>query len=160
MKVIYVGVGDLAASADPEAVLKTMALGSCVAVLVLAPRQRAMGLLHVQLPDSKINPDKAKAQPAAFADTGVPALLNAMGRFGCRTSELVIKLAGGAQIMDPNNTFDIGKRNILATKKALWAHRLGAIAEDLGGTITRTVTMNLATGHVVLSCPGKDDWLL
>ncbi len=36
-----------------------------------------------------------------------------------------------ANVADPNNTFNIGKRNVLAAKKILWQFGLGTVAEDV-----------------------------
>ena len=161
MKVIYVGVGEYSTSKVPGEVVKTMALGSCVAVIVLDPKNRVVGLLHVALPDSSINKKRAEEKPGIFADTGVTMLLGEMKKYGYdRKSRLTIKLAGGARIMDPNNTFNIGKRNILAVRKCLWHYRLGAIAEDVGGTISRTIAVDVDTGKVKISSPGRRDWVL
>ncbi|MBD3166806.1 chemotaxis protein CheD, partial [bacterium] len=55
MSVIYIGVGEYGATNKPGEVIKTLGLGSCVAVILLAPKQRAIGLVHVALPDSTIN---------------------------------------------------------------------------------------------------------
>lgn len=155
---IFVGVGDLAVSTDPGAVIKTMALGSCIAVCVFGKSRPAVGMLHLQLPESSINPELAKKRPAMFADTGITLLLTQMQRLGFSPRDLVIKLAGGAQVMDPNNTFNIGKRNYLATKKILWAQRLWPLQEDVGGTFSRTVTLNVGKASLHISSPGKPDW--
>ena len=60
--------------------------------------------------------------------------------------------------MDSNDTFQIGKRNALAIKKILWANGMGAVAEDLGGNFSRTVTVSVSAGQVTLSSPGKPNW--
>jgi len=60
--------------------------------------------------------------------------------------------------MDPNNTFNIGKRNVLALKKHLWAYGLGPLAEDVGGNHSRTVSVFVDTGKVVVNCPGRGQW--
>jgi len=160
MGVIYVGVGEFAASRKPGDVIKTMALGSCVGVVVLAPGIRAVGMLHVALPDSSINTKRVQEKPGIFADTGIPLLLKEMQKLGLNGGKIIVKLAGGASIMDPNNTFNIGKRNILAVKKTLWKYRLGAISEDLGDSISRTVSVEVDTGRVQLSSPGRGTWEL
>ena len=161
MKVNYVGVGEFLTSESPGEVVKTMALGSCVAVIVLDPKNRVVGLLHVALPDSSINKKRAEEKPGMFADTGIDMLLGEMKKYGYDgKSILTVKLAGGARIMDPNNTFNIGKRNILAVRKYLWRYRLGAIAEDVGGTISRTIAVDVDTGKVKISSPGRGDWEL
>jgi chemotaxis protein CheD len=119
-------------------------------------------MVHVALPESSINPEKAVERPGYFADTGIPALFRAMAHLGCKPNgrDYIVKLAGGAKVMDPNNTFNIGKRNILAVKKILWQHRMGAVKEDVGGAISRTVTVHVDTGKVILSSSGRGQWPL
>ncbi len=159
MGYLYVGIGEFAVSRDPSQILKTMALGSCVGVMIQDPKNGGAGLLHVALPDSSINQKRAQDKPGSFADTGIPALLKEMSKVGYDgKSRLIVKLAGGASIMDPNNTFNIGKRNILAVKKILWGYRLGAIAEDVGGAISRSVSVEIQTGRVTISSPGRGQW--
>ena len=160
MKTIYVGVGEYAVTKAPMQHLKTLALGSCVAVVVLDPVKKLAGLLHVALPDSSINKKRAKDRPGMFADTGLPALLSEMEKQGSDGRTLIVKIAGGASIMDPNNTFKIGKRNILAIRKFLWKYKLGARAENVGGNISRSVSINLETGRVTISSPGRGEWPL
>jgi Chemotaxis protein; stimulates methylation of MCP proteins len=160
---LLLGIGDLAASVSEGGVIKTMALGSCVAVMILDVRTRCIAMDHVALPDSSVSSERAKMLPGYFADTGIPALLEEMQRVAgivSRPTELIVKLAGGANVADPNNTFNIGRRNVLAIKKVLWQHGMGPICEDLGGFHSRTVTMFRDTGSIVLSCPGKSDWQL
>jgi chemotaxis protein CheD len=55
--------------------------------------------------------------------------------------------------------FDIGKKNILAIKKILWKNHLGIIKEDVGGNIPRTITIQVATGEVLVSS-GTRTWML
>jgi chemotaxis protein CheD len=161
MGTIYVGVGEYAVSKKPEDMIKTMALGSCVGVILLDQINRAAGLLHIALPDSSISPKRVDERPGMFPDTGIPVLLRELSKLGYNgNGNLVVKLAGGAAIMDPNNTFNIGKRNLLAVKKILWKYKLGALAEDIEGTISRTVTIELGTGLVKISSPGRGEWEL
>ncbi|MBC8277590.1 MAG: chemotaxis protein CheD [FCB group bacterium] len=158
---IFVGVGEFAVSKTPGDEIKTMALGSCVAVITLDPISRIVGLLHVALPDSSINAEKSRERPGMFADSGIPALLQEMTKLGYRQGgRLIVKLAGGATIMDPKSTFNIGKRNILAVKKILWKYRLGAVAEHLGENYSRTVSIDVSNGRIIISSPGRGQWKL
>ncbi len=154
---IYVGIGELATSAEVGAVIKTLALGSCVAVAVFSKKEPIAGLLHVQLPESSINKELAAKRPAAFADSGVPLLLSELAKLGCKPPDLIVKLAGGAQVMDPNNTFNIGKRNYLAIKKVLWANRLFPAAEEIGGEISRSVTLTVGEKDLLIHTPGFEN---
>ena len=160
MRAIPIGIGEMKVSNLAGDVLRSYGLGSCIGLVVLAPKQRAVGMLHVALPESKINQQLAQEQPGMFADTGVPYLLGEMEKFGCATADLVIKIAGGASVMDPGATFEIGKRNILAVKKVLWRYRLGPVSEDVGDTISRTMSVAVDTGIVTVSSPRKGEWAI
>ena len=158
MRAVPIGIGEMKVSNFAGDVLRSYGLGSCIGLVVLAPKHRAVGMLHVALPESKINLQLAKDQPGMFADTGVPFLLQEMERFGCSINDMIIKIAGGASIMDPGATFEIGKRNILAVKKTLWRYRLGPVAEDVGDFISRTMSVFVDTGVVSVSSPRKGEW--
>lgn len=160
MATVMLGVGDLGVTNRPGDIIKTLALGSCVAVVLLEPRSRSVGMVHVALPESSIDAKKAVTQPGYFADTGVAALLSEMKRITGVDSvrKFIVKLAGGAKVLDPNNTFNIGKRNELAVKKVLWSLGMGAHAEDVGGHITRSVSVEVDTGRVIIVSAGRGSW--
>ena len=71
-----------------------------------------------------------------------------------------MKLVGGACVMDPNNTFNIGKRNLVAIKNALWSLGMGAVAEDTGSNISRTVDVDVDRGRVTIYSSGKENWTI
>jgi len=161
---IVLGVGDLGASAQTGAVIKTYALGSCIAVIVLDRKTRCVGMVHIALPESETSPEKAKTLPGYFADTGIPALFNAMRKAAngalSQPADLIVKICGGANVSDKNNVFNIGKRNALAIKKILWKYGLAPRAEDTGGDYSRTVAVYQSNGLVELSSPNKPNWKL
>jgi chemotaxis protein CheD len=159
MSAIHVGIGDLSVSGNPADVIKTFALGSCVAIIAYDKVNKIAGMMHVALPESAINPQKAQEKPGYFADSGMPAFVEALKKASAARTFLVIKLAGGSNIMDDGGRFDIGKRNVLAIRKLLWKHGLGAIAEDVGGSAPRTVAISVASGEVTVSS-GDKQWTL
>ena len=159
---LLLGIGDYGSSNVPGETVKTLALGSCVAVIFLHPKARAVGMIHVALPESKIDPEKGKLKPGYFADTGIPALIQEMKTKGCNGSnkDFIVKLVGGACVMDPNNTFNIGKRNLVAIKNILWSLGMGAVAEDTGSNISRTVDVDVERGRVTIYSSGKESWTI
>ena len=157
MSDLLLGGGELGATSHPGGI-RTLALGSCVAVILLDPKTGCVGMDHVALPDSKVSPDKRKTRPGYFADTGIPELIESMKGAGAAPGQYRVKLVGGAAVMDPNSTFNIGKRNVLAIKKVLWRFGMGALAEDVGGQISRTVRVEAGAGAVTISSPGRPDW--
>ncbi|MCA9509807.1 MAG: chemotaxis protein CheD [Myxococcota bacterium] len=160
MNATILGVGELGATATAGTSIRTYALGSCVGVVVLHPGKRAVGMAHIALADSSTNAAKAKTAPGYFADTGVEALLDAMTALGCppRGKGLVVKLAGGAKILDLADSFDIGKKNLLAVKKALWKFGLAPRSEDVGGTISRTLEVCVDSGRVTVTSATRETW--
>src|SRR6266700_732399 len=130
MRQLVVGVGDGGVSRDPDSVLITYALGSCIAVMMHDPVARVSGMVHYMLPESSLSSEKSQARPWMFADTGIPCLLRAALEQGADKRRLIIFAAGGAHVMDDNGVFNIGKRNCLALRKALWKSGLVAHAEE------------------------------
>jgi chemotaxis receptor (MCP) glutamine deamidase CheD len=120
MSPIVVGIGDCKWSSDPSDVLITHALGSCIAVMIHDPVLRVTGMLHFMLPESSIDPEKTKARPFAYADTGIPLLFQRAYQMGAVKARIRVMVAGGAQMLDPSGTFNIGKRNHLAMRKVFW----------------------------------------
>jgi chemotaxis protein CheD len=156
MAVIIVGIADMQASKDPDATLVTFALGSCVGIAMFDPESSAGGLVHVLLPDSSLDSEKAAKNPAMFADTGIPALVSRCVRMGIPKTRLRIWLAGGAAMMDDREVFKIGKRNQMAVRKALWKAGLMIYSEDMGGMVPRTVRLELRTGTFWVNSAGKN----
>jgi hypothetical protein len=89
-----------------------------------------------------------------------PVIRRALERTGAPANGrgLQIKLIGGATILDKMGSFNIGKRNVLGIKRLLWQYGLGAVAEDVGGELSRTVRVEVPSGLVRISSPGLPVW--
>lgn len=152
---VVVGIAEMVASNNPNVVLTTYSLGSCLGIALYDPVAKAGGLLHIMLPDSTIDAAKAAAKPCMFVDTGVPALFRACYQFGAVKQRLNITVAGGAQIMDDSGYFNIGRRNYEALTQLLQQHSLRIVAEQVGGMVNRTMYLSVATGEVRLKVSGQ-----
>ena len=151
---VIVGVADCQTSNDAKATLVTFALGSCIGLGMFDPSAKVGGLLHILLPDSHLDLIKAAKNPSMFADTGVAALIDRCLRMGALKSRLRVWLAGGATAQDGKGFFNIGKRNQVAVKKALWKAGLMIYSEDMGGHAPRTVRLELETGTFWINSGG------
>ena len=107
-----------------------------------------------------ISEASAPLAPRSAATLGIPNTTEEASSWAMVDNSLVVKLAGGASIIDTNNTFNIGKRNVLAVRKFLWQYGLGAVAENVGGNISRSVSIEVSTGRVTVSSPGRGEWKL
>lgn len=157
---IKVGMADANVCITPDA-LTTLGLGSCVGIVLYDPVKKIAGLVHVMLPDStKImnNANKYK-----FADTGIDKLIEDMVNIGARRSNLVSKIAGGAQMFSFGNNIEmmrIGDRNVEATKDKLKSLGIKILAEDTGANYGRTIEFYPQTGELHIRSVGKGQKIL
>jgi chemotaxis protein CheD len=157
MNTLVVGIGDCRVSSDQQASLVTYALGSCIAVMIHDSVAGVGGLLHFMLPESSLDPAKAEKNPFQFADTGIPTLFRSAYQLGADKKRLKVTVAGGAQIMDPQGTFAIGKRNYLAMRKILWKAGVLIQGEYVGGEVSRTVRLEIGTGKILMREAGSPE---
>jgi len=154
-----IGIAEMAVSGASGERLVTYALGSCLGVCVHDPVAGVGGMLHVMLPSSDIDPQKAQRNPYMFVDTGVPELFRAAYRAGAQKERLVVKVVGGASTGDADqpDSFQVGKRNVLTLKKLLWKNGVILRAEDVGGQrLSRTVFMAVGSGEVLVKTNGRE----
>ncbi len=152
-----VGVADMKIAQSPGDIVVTHALGSCLGITAHDPVTNVGGMLHVMMPMSKLNPEKAKANPYMFVDTGVPAFFSALYKVGGQKNRMVVKVAGGANVQkSKEDRFAIGKRNHVILKKLFWKNGILIDAEDVGKNMARTMYMEIGSGRVWLNMAGTE----
>lgn len=157
---IVVGISDMKVSNNPEDVLITYSLGSCIGVVIWDPVAKVAGMLHYMLPDSSLDKDKAQLKPFMFADTGIPRLFKETYKYGALKTRLVVNVVGGSQIMDNSGIFNIGKRNYAVLRKMFWKNNILVNKEDVGGTSNRTVSIEVGSGLTTLKVSGRGEFTL
>lgn len=148
-----VGVSDLKVSGMPGDIIITHALGSCLGITAYDPVAKVGGLVHVMLPLSKADPEKAKLKPEMYVDTGFSQLLKAVFQLGATKANLEIIVAGGASMKqsDSEDYFKIGQRNFTTLRKLLWKNGYMISSQQVGGNISRTMTLDIADGTVTIN---------
>lgn len=152
-----VGIGEFAVSSDDAQTIVTHALGSCIAVCIWDQKAVVGGLLHFLLPDAAVNPERARTQPATFANTGLPLFFQAAYAVGLDKKRCRVRLIGGAEIagLGGANSLNVGKRNLLAARNILWRNGLLIESEATGGTIPRSVALHVGDGKIDVTS-GRD----
>jgi chemotaxis protein CheD len=143
---IKVGMADFKVARNPASLI-SYGLGSCVGIALYDTVTRIGGLAHIMLPDS--TQARSADNPAKFADTALPLMLNEMLKMGAVRNRISAKIAGGAQMFTFTNATDImrvGERNTEAVKNVLKQIDIKIVAEDNGGNYGRTVELQLDTG--------------
>ena len=153
---VVVDISDARLSDNPSDTLVTYSLGSCIGVCLYDPAIHVGGMLHYQLPSSKMDAERARDKPLMFADTGMALLVNKLVSMGANKKRMQVKVAGGANMATGPQGFDIGKRNYLAIRKILWSEGMFIDAEDVGGNLARSLYLDVADGTVTLRSNGLE----
>ena len=147
-----VRVADLV-TAKGEGTLSALGLGSCVAIVLWDPVSKAGGMAHVLLPSAP--PRGADRHvPGRYAQSAVPALLDAVMALGAARQTVTARIAGGASMFTnliAPGLIHIGERNVLSSREALHSGGIPVTGEWVGGDFGRTVIFDLATGKVTAS---------
>ena len=155
---LVVGVADMVVSSDPDEVLVTYALGSCLGITLHDPGKCIGGLLHLMLPDSQLH-SRTTVRPAMFLDTGLPLLLKTMLEAGADESALRCKVFGGAQLLSADQFFRIGAQNVEACYKLTAALNLRVLVWEVSGRVNRTIRMSNRTGEVRVRVPARPEFI-
>lgn len=148
-----IGIGDYAISFREEDIIKTYALGSCVALVVYCPDLKRLGMAHIALPDSTIaGPGSQRYKEAYFADKAVPLLFDKVcGGLGHYKKEYRVSIFGGALSMNKNDIFNVGLKNIVTIEEIFVRNNIVFDASNTGGYYSRTVEADVRTGKPVIS---------
>jgi chemotaxis protein CheD len=109
------------------------------------------------LPDSSIDRNKAAGNPYMYVDSGMKVLLENFYRNGSRKNDLIIRVAGGSslKVNEEEDFFKIGHRNFISLRKYLWHEGLMLKAYDIGGYGSRTVTLEVENGKMLIKSKGS-----
>lgn len=147
-----VGIGEIAVSNNKKDMIKTFALSTCVAVAAYSPIKNAAGMVHIALPSPAQPGNAGVLRPGYYATTGVPYLIEKMcTEMGCLKGELRVELFGGARSVRKNDIFNIGQRNLDTVKEILNKLNIRYNATETGGTCSRSLHMDVATGRIEMT---------
>jgi len=145
-ELIKVGMADYKTGRNPSSLI-SYGLGSCVGIALYDSINKIGGLAHIMLPDS--TQARSAENPAKFANTALPLMLEEMLKMGAVKQRITAKIAGGAQMFTFANATDVmrvGERNAEAVRALLKKMDIRMLADDTGGNYGRTVELRLDTG--------------
>ncbi len=153
---IQVAIADCAVACD-DARLVTIGLGSCVAIALHAPADRAGGLAHIMLPNAVLSTDHSR--PGKFAGSAVPHMLEQLRGLGVM-GNVEARLVGGASMFEqllPMGSVPLGARNVVAARAACAAAGIPVVAEDTGGGHGRSVYFDVEDGRMLVRSVAHGD---
>ena len=155
-KQLVVGIGDMKLGRQ-EGTIITYALGSCIGIALYDPMIKLGALVHIMLPE-RVNSD---ANIFKYADTGVRETLRKLYAYGAVKHRLTAKIAGGAKMFDMKGKSsamgNIGERNAQMVKRVLMQEGIRIVKEDTGANYARTMSIDLASGMVLVKTFGRPE---
>jgi len=139
-----VPMGGIAVAEAPD-LLQIRGLGSCIALALYDPTTGIGGLAHTVLPRTlrRDLPGPAWASPLALE-----RLVKAMVERGAHEEALRAHLAGGASMIQAARAvLNVGAENARVVLQSLRDTGIPILSRDLGGTHSRNVTLDPATGE-------------
>ena len=142
---LTIGIADMK-MLQGEGELITYALGSCIGICLWDPQLKLGALVHIMLP---LNMEAGRKNTMKYADTGIKETLAQLLAKGARKDRIVAKIAGGAKMFEvagDSNLGNIGARNIESVRMNLRKEGIKILAENVGGSVARTLSFYPSTG--------------
>lgn len=156
---IIIGIADMK-MAQREGVLTTYALGSCIGICLYDQRIKLGAMIHIMLP---LNMETGRKNTMKYADTGIRETLKMMEAKGANRASITAKIAGGAKMFEVaggGSLGNIGQRNIESVHLILKNEGIKLLKEDVGGSVARTLSFDVATGMGNIRSYGREEVIL
>jgi chemotaxis protein CheD len=142
-RVIDVNTGEVIVS-DENVVLRSVALGSCIAIAAYHPTKKIGAMAHVMLPGRA--PEKAE-EKTKYAANGIQEMIERMTGAGADRDDIQVCLVGAGNVLGKKDD-TICKDNIESTKKLLEGEHITVRGTVLGGKERKGVFLDVETGRV------------
>jgi len=143
-KIIYAHTGEVK-SGKKDTILRSSAIGSCLAIAAYDKNMQVGALAHVMLPGKA--PEGRKNQKTRYAANALDELIIKMNLLGTKEKNIEVCLVGGANILKKKDGL-IAADNIFSVEELLIKRKIKIRAKSVGGTERRSITLNVETGCV------------
>ncbi len=140
LETIDVDTGEIKTSSAPV-VLRSIAIGSCIAVVVYDPVLKMGGIAHTMLPGRSPNAENK----TKYSKDAIDILLDTIGKLGAKISDLEVNVVGGANVLQEGDIPDRVTESVLGHLESLG---LQLKARRLGGIQRRSVFLDTISGRV------------
>lgn len=148
METIYnVNTGDVKIASN-EGILRSSALGSCVAIVAFDPVKRIGGMAHIMV--SGKSPNEDDDAPTRYSMNGIDALLSGMIQEGSEKDSIKTCIIGGGNVLRRKND-TIAEDNIGSVIDILIERNLPIMARSIGGFERRSVLFDIKNASLMIS---------
>ena len=143
--VVDVDTGEIKVSSEPV-IIRAVALGSCVAVIIYDRNKKIGGIAHIMLPGRSLKGDgESKTK---YAEDALDILFNNIKKLSVKTSDLEISIVGGANVLQEGDIPDKVIKSVLDYLKKL---NIEWNSKRVGGTERRSVFLDTTSGKVLFT---------
>jgi len=146
-KTIDIQIGEVE-TGQGKVILQSKAIGSCITIAAYDATRNIGAMAHVMLPGRA--PLRKAGERMKYAADAIDAILNKMARLGSKTNDIEVALVGGANVLGREDD-TICKDNIESTLKLLAKKGLKIRARAVGGTVRRSVSLDVERGIISYS---------
>ncbi len=140
--VINVDTGEIRVSSEPV-IIRAVALGSCIAVIIYDRSKKIGGIAHIMLPGR--SPKGNGESKTKYAEDALDILFDTVKKLNMKTSDWEISIVGGANVLQEGNIPDKVIKSVLDYLKKLnieWNNK------RVGGTERRSAFLDTTSGKV------------
>lgn len=142
---IFVGLGEYVISKNETDELVTMALGSCVAVILASKKGGTAAMIHAVVPtchSAKVDSKKN----GYYVDFGLSEMIELyLKKTHESTENLLCWVVGGAVSKQSPDPFEIGLKNVERVKIILKTYGIKNYALEVGGHVSRSVYFDVGS---------------
>ena len=129
-----------------KVVLRAIALGSCLAIVLYDPARKNGAMAHVMLP-GKAPAQTGPAERTKYATDAIDALIEIMTQMGSEKNDFCVAIIGGANVLKREND-TIARDNVESNLRILKEKKLNVVARHVGGYERSNASIDLEKGIV------------
>jgi chemotaxis protein CheD len=145
MEIIDVNSGEIKI-VKGDALLRAMALGSCIAIVFYDAKNNMGAMAHVMLPGKSSNQNRIKKR--RYALDAIDELLEKMLNLGAKKADIKVSIVGGGNVLKKKDD-EICAKNINSVIGYLKEKKLKIIGSSIGGEMRRSVFLNAESGEIL-----------
>ena len=146
-KEIAVGINECRLAKHGERLVARDVLADVV-LAIQVPSAGFAAMLRFSPPEERGVPRKQIETLWSFADQAIELLFQSIRSMNIAKEAITVSAIGGAELA--GRTFGRGKQLALAVRRSLWRHGVILGGNDLGGTQTRLVWLESASGRLIV----------
>ena len=143
---IFVQTGQVC-SARGKKILRSTAIGSCVAVAALAAETEVGAMAHIMLAGAC--PAQKEENKTAYAQDAIHELTAQLEREGAKIENIIVCVIGGSDVLRKNDR--IGEINVKSVLRILESLNISVAAKSVGGYNRRSATIDIQKKTVTFS---------